>query len=411
MKALTLAVSAFLSTTFLISGTTFAQAPTPVQLFAFSCQGQGFVKNCRSGANPGTVIQASDGNFYGVTFASTVGNSSSQGGSVFKLRPSGTFTLLHTFAPGTSKNFAGGSQPGPLVEGKDGNLYGTTLVGGGHNVGVLFRIGKDGAGFKVLHSFCSAANCADGSFASGVTAGSDGNIYGATIQGGAQRPNCSFSTGCGTVFRFKPSNGSYKVLHAFAGDDGTSPTGLIQASDGNFYGAAVGGNTNGNIFQITPAGEFKIVITIPQLVLPITPLTQGANGNLFGLAGAANGNIPGLFEVGLDGSNFQQFAAPTLSNALSLLPVLAASDGNFWASTTNGGENNDGMIVQLSGVDGSVLQTISFDGTNGQYPDSALIQAADGKLLGTTFDGGVVTSGTPAGVVFTLNANLPPPRR
>ena len=343
--------------------------------------------------------------------ASTVGTSNGQGGSVFRVTPSGKFTLLHTFVPGKNNTFTGGSQPGPLAEGKDGNLYGTTFAGGGGDVGVLYRVAKDGTGFKVLHSFCSAANCADGSFATGVTAGLDGNIYGATSQGGTRKTGCTFSTGCGAIFKFTTGNSSYKVLHSFGGNDGFQPTGFIQASDGNFYGADVGSNTDGNIFRITPSGNFSIVITIPQLVLPITPVVQGRNGNLFGLTGVANGNIPGLFEVALDGSNFQQFPPPTLPVGLNLVQLLSASDGNFWATTTNGGDNNDGMMVQLSSEDGSVLQTISFDGKNGQYPESSLIQAVDGKIVGTTSNGGVVTSGTEEGVVFTLDLGLPSPGR
>ncbi|MBZ5720968.1 MAG: hypothetical protein LAO03_11360 [Acidobacteriia bacterium] len=387
----------------------FGQTPVPVQLFAFSCQGSGQLKSCPNGGNPDRVIQASDGNFYGLSLASSVGTSNPQGGSLFKITPGGQFTLLHTFRPGVNKNFPGGTQPGEMVEGADGNLYGTTVFGGTHSAGVLFRIAKNGAGFRVLHTFCSAAGCADGSNPVGVTAATDGNIYGVTATGGSNS-GCPLSNGCGTIFKVTVATGSFRVIHSLGGPtEGFQPTRFIQASDGNFYGSDEGFNTDGNVYKVTPAGRFSIVTHIEQLSIPLTPLTQGTNGNLFGLTTPAFRSIQALFEVGLDGSNFQTFPDITLSNSLNGSRLLLASDGNFWSTQGNGGQSNDGTIVQVSANDGSVLQTISFSGTNGAFPQSELIQAADGSLVGATFGGGTVSQGVPDGVVFTLDANLPPP--
>lgn len=382
-----------------------AQTQAPVQLVAFSCQGSGFVKQCHNGAHPVTVIQASDGNFYGVTAASSVGKSNAPGGTIFKLTPARGFTLLHTFTP-NGNQYPNGSQPGLLAEGLDGNLYGTTFAGGSQNVGVLYRIAKDGTGFRVLHSFCSSQGCADGSLASGVTAGADGNIYGATSLGGMP---CSGTGGCGTIFEFEIKSGSYRVLHALSGNDGFQPTAFILASDGNFYGADVGGDTDGSIYRVTPAGDFSLVITIPGLVLPLTALTQGPDGDLYGLAGAGvGGNLPALFAVALDGSNLRRFDPPNLPQGLNLLQLLADGNGNLWASTGNGGDHNDGMLVELSAVDGSAMQTVSFAGINGQSPASPLIKARDGSLVGTTWLGGApqTAAGGAEGVVFTLHTNL-----
>jgi uncharacterized repeat protein (TIGR03803 family) len=397
--------------TLFISAHAFGQNPAPVQLVAFSCQGNGQLKNCSNGGNPDKIIQASDGNFYGMASASSVGVSNPQGGSLFKVTPSGQFTLLHTFSAGVNKNFPGGTQPGELVEGADGNLYGVTVFGGAHSDGVLFRIGKNGTGFKVLHTFCSAANCGDGSNPVGVTAGSDGNVYGVTILGGSNS-GCPLSSGCGVIFKITVRTGAYKVIHSLGGPtEGFQPTRFIQASDGNFYGSDVGFNTDGNVYKVTPAGSFSIVVHIEQLAVPLTPLTQGTNGNLFGLTTPMDGVIQALFEVGLDGSNFQTFPDIMLSNGLNGNRLLLASDGNFWTTTANGGQNNEGQIVQVSANDGSVLQTISFSGTNGAFPESELIQATDGSIVGATFGGGTVSRGAPDGVVFTLDENLPPPIR
>jgi uncharacterized repeat protein (TIGR03803 family) len=397
--------------TLFVFGQAFAQTPAPVQLFAFSCQGAGQLKNCPNGGNPDKIIQASDGNFYGLALASSVGTSNPQGGSLFKITPSGQFTLLHTFRPGVNKDFPGGTQPGEMVEGADGNLYGTSVFGGTHSDGVLFRIAKNGTGFKVLHTFCSAAGCADGSNPVGVTAASDGNVYGVTATGGSNSA-CPLSQGCGAIFKITVGTGAFRVIHSLGGlTEGFQPTSFIQASDGNFYGSDEGFNTDGNVYKVTPAGAFSIVVHIAQLSIPLTPLTQGTNGNLFGLTTPAFGAIQALFEVGLDGSNFQTFPDITLANGLNGTRLLLASDGNFWSTTTSGGQNNDGQIVQVSANDGSVLQTISFAGTNGAFPESELIQATAGSIVGATFGGGVVSRGAPDGVVFTLDANLPPPIR
>jgi uncharacterized repeat protein (TIGR03803 family) len=147
----------------------FAASAQPAQLVALACFGNTQFQNCPSGGRPDNVIQASDGNFYGVSEVTQEGESNPQGGSVFKVTPSGQFTLLHTFPAVPNNNYPSGNLPGFLAEGSDGNLYGTTLYGGSHSGGVLFRISKMGTGLKIVHQFCSAANCADGQNQSGLS--------------------------------------------------------------------------------------------------------------------------------------------------------------------------------------------------------------------------------------------------
>jgi len=136
---------------------------------------------------------------------------------VFSLTPAGEFTLLHTFAEGTNKNFANGETPVSPIGGPDGNLYGTT-ASGGHGYGnpsgffgygLVFRISKTGSGFQVIHRFCSVTPyCNDGVYpAGGLVVGKDGNIYGATSQGGTLSNGCA-EPACGTIFRVTPSSGS-----------------------------------------------------------------------------------------------------------------------------------------------------------------------------------------------------------
>jgi uncharacterized repeat protein (TIGR03803 family) len=135
---------------------------------------------CPQGARPDIILQASDGNFYGAAQVTDEGVSDPQGGTLFKLTPAGKFTRLFTFTQGAGGFLNGNNPADGFVEANDGLLYGTTFNGGKQNDGVLFRISKTGTGFKVLHNFCSSANCADGSIPNGLLLGQDGNLYGTT---------------------------------------------------------------------------------------------------------------------------------------------------------------------------------------------------------------------------------------
>jgi uncharacterized repeat protein (TIGR03803 family) len=191
-----------------------------------------------------TPVQGTDGNFYGTTYL----GGSKELGTVFKITPSGTLTTLYTFG-GTD-----GSQPlAGLVQGSDGNFYGTTYMGGSQGDGEIFKITPSGT-LNTLHSFCSRAACKDGRnpFA-GLVQGTDGNLYGTTLEDGAK--------GFGTVFKITPS-GTLTTLHSFCTQSGCPEgqfpqTGLVQATSGNLYGTTITGGTygDGTIFEITQSGQ------------------------------------------------------------------------------------------------------------------------------------------------------------
>src|ERR1051326_1149957 len=146
--------------------------------------------------------------------------------------PAQNFATLYSFCsqPGVCTD---GAEPvAPLIQGIDGNLYGTTPSGGATNWGTVFRITPGGT-LTTLYSFCATSACADGSApVSGLLLASDGSLYGTTLEGGAG----SCPNGCGTVFRITLA-GALTVLHSFEGSDGSGPrAGLVQAIDGNFYG-------------------------------------------------------------------------------------------------------------------------------------------------------------------------------
>jgi uncharacterized repeat protein (TIGR03803 family) len=392
------------------SAATAQTAGNITQLIAFPCSQSG---TCAGGANPSSLIQASDGNFYGTTQTSEFERF--QGGTIFKLTPTGKATLLFTFTANSQGNFLNGNSPtGGLVEGADGFLFGTAALGGANNQGVVFRISKSGKGFQVLHSFCAQVNCADGAVpVGGLTLGNDGSLFGTTNAGGIESPFCLSGGGCGTIFHITET-GSFKVLHAlnFSTDGGTPLFGLLKGSDGNFYGLDQGNNANGNIFRITPGGQFSIVFNLPDTDDPVTGLVQASNGNLFGATiNGEGGTEIQLFTITIDGTGFQSL--PPAFNAtiqLETFPTLIqASDGNLWGVFSTNGNSGNGTVFSL-GLDGTLLQSISFDGADGAQPNSQLVQKTDGTLVGTTSSGGVVPQGdNSGGTVFTLNVGLPAP--
>jgi uncharacterized repeat protein (TIGR03803 family) len=402
-----------------------ARAQTINQLFAFTCTRSTQSDTCPQGARPDIIIQGSDGNFYGAAQVTDEGVSDPQGGTLFKLTPAGEFTRLFTFTQ-SSGGFPNGNNPADgFVEANDGFLYGTTFNGGKQNDGVLFRIRKTGTGFKVLHNFCSSANCADGSIPNGLLLGQDGNLYGTTQNGGSSAGLCP-SSGCGTIFRFEPTTGAFTVLHRLiAGANGLQlfgslqPFGMIQAANGNFYGVSQGldiKSFNEDIFQFTLAGQFTVQFKSALFDTGISGLTQGANGNLYGafesIAGRAAGDI-NFFEVSTEGTGFVAFAPFTSLVGTTTIPSLfLASDGNLWDTNFTDSTAPMGSVFSINPQNGAVLQTFAFDGVNGISPEVGVIQAADGSFVGTTELGGTISGGGNQfadGTVWTLDAGLPAP--
>lgn len=296
------------------------------------------------GAAPGAnLIQASDGNFYGVTNG---GDVTTDYGTVFKITPAGTETVLHNF---TNTSGDGVNPSGALVQGSDGNFYGTTYKGGASGAGVIFKITPSGTE-TVLHSFGSGN---DGQQPlAGLILGSDGNFYGTTSTGGVYQQ--------GTVFKMTPG-GTETVLYSFGtnSSDASKPTaGLVQVSNGSLYGTTFDGGTNGwgTVFKITTSGFETVLYSF----------TNGSVGN--------------------DG-------------ALPYAALALGSDGNLYGTTPYGGVSQLGTVFKITPA-GSLTTLYSFaGGSDGANARSSLAQAADGNFYGTTAGGDVSTD---YGTVFKM---------
>jgi uncharacterized repeat protein (TIGR03803 family) len=324
-----------------------------------------------------------------------------------------------TLAPfKTIVNFSGSNGATPvypgLVQGLDGNLYGTTLGGGANGGGTVFRTNSAGS-VTILYSFCAQPNCADGSLPQGgLTLSIDGNFYGATTQGG--------TNGEGTIFKITP-RGVLTTLHSFDVTDGAQPFAPpVQASDGNFYGTTnTGGlNNSGTVFKMTPQGVLTTLHSFgfADGSLPLGTLIQATDGALYGTTelgggGACDGSVfrittRGTF-ITLHGFNCSDGRDPASG-------LIQAIDGNLYGTAYDGGTNNTcnngcGTVFKIS-LSGNLNTLYNFDLTHGANPISALVQANDGNFYGTTYAGGA-SSGygwgtifkmTPAGVLTTLHS-------
>ncbi len=325
-------------------GTVFELTPQGTETILHS-----FGPNGGDGYDPlAGVVRDKKGNLYGTSiYGGAYG-----GGTVFKLTPSGSETILFSFgANGTD----GYSPTAPVVLDKKGNLYGTTAKGGPHGAGTVFKLTRKGSE-TILHSFDAAIG--DGSEPSGgVVLDKEGNLYGTTEFGGAY--GCGNGYGCGTVFKLTPK-GKETILHSFNnnGTDGFYPLGgVVMDKNGNLYGTTLYGGAYscfgygcGTVFELTPPGTETILYSLNR-------------------------------DNGTDG--FNPFAG-----------LVRDETGNLYGTTFFGGAYSDGTVFEVtpSGTE-TILSSFGSNG-DGHLPSGGLVLDKKGNLYGTTAKGGAYGYGT-----------------
>lgn len=374
--------------TFLLTGSD-SQAQTFTSLFSFDSS---------DGANlRAPLIQGQDGALYGTTGG---GGANGVYGTIFRITTSGAQSVLYSF-----DGLPDGAYPtAALLLATDGNFYGTTEELGGPNYGgTIFKLAPDGT-LTTLHAFCSQYYvCPDGDQPdAGLIQGRDGNFYGTTQVGGTA------GTGSGTIFRITP-RGKLTTIYSFCApkcsDGGFPNASLIQASDGNFYGT-----TPSTIFKITPAGKLTTLHTLTQNDgnLIVSPLIQASDGNFYGTASAGGPPNDGtIFRITPKGV---YTVLHTFNGTDGISPqggLVQASDGNLYGTTFEGGPSVLGTIFKIT-LDGQLTTIYNFclkaNCPDGSEPASGLLQATNGILYGTTSSGGTYNEGT----VFSVTASLPP---
>jgi uncharacterized repeat protein (TIGR03803 family) len=393
----------------------YAASTQPIVAFTFGCKGNAALRigTCPNGGRPDSLVQGANGNFYGTAQVSQEGSSAPTGGAVFSLTPTGTFKLLHTFSPGPSKNYPNGNLPGLLTEGPDAKLYGETLFGG--NGGCNGYCGN-GVLYRVNEDGTGFQIIHKYCSESNCTDGAAGGVLVAGTDGNLYATSYSGgANGYGTIFRVIPSTGAFEIVVNFDATTGADPSGLVVASDGTFYGTSFG-NKGAMLFHYIEATGTLQTFPAPFPTFNGLPsngaiMAQGTNGHFYGLYHIYAKSGEGLFEVNPDGSNLTLFPFyTTQTGAGDPLQMILASDGNFYVDNYNG-KSGYGSITKLSPSTGKALQTFAPFGANaavGAYP-AQIIQVKDGTFWGTTGQYGNVPSGFFAdGTVFNLNLGLPP---
>jgi uncharacterized repeat protein (TIGR03803 family) len=329
---------------------------------------------------PLVMAQGQDGNLYGVIPSGGLHSK----GLIFKVGPTGSYTVLHSF------DGPHGSTPiGGLTLGLDGDLYGTTEEGAANGFGNIFKITPAGA-FTVLHDFKGST---DGGYpVSPLTLGRDGNFYGTSYPGFFFRmtavgvvtplgtiPGTTYGAllqakdgtfygvtqfdgtySAGTVYQI--TGNTYKILHSFMDANGSYPVGgLVEGADGNFYGTTTAGgmNTAGVIYRITPAGAYKSLYN---------------------------------FESAQPSPGYQSYAG-----------LIAGADGNLYGVTIWGGLFSSGVIFSMT-TGGGYTELYDFDAPTGVGAYSTPMQHTNGEIFGMTARGGAGGKG----VLYSFGDGLAP---
>jgi uncharacterized repeat protein (TIGR03803 family) len=378
------------------------------------------VDSSPGGGNPASLMLGTNGNFYGTSV-----NLGAEGwGAIYQMTPSGAITPVYSFTNGSSYD---GSNPyAGLAQGTNGLFYGMAQAGGSNGCGTIFEVESNGT-FTSLYSFArlratitGLLTNKDGSApVSALVLGTNGNFYGTAEAGGTN----SF----GTLFEVT-HQGKVTVLHSFSNtaDGGTPLARLLQFTNGNLYGTAAGGGTNGygTVFQVTAAGHVTPIYSFTNGVDGATPegaLINGEDGQLYGTCSAGGTNGTGtIFKITPAGvlTPLYSFSAGTNYpgtegveneyNADGINPktILLGSDNNIYGVAYYGGANGAGSVFQFA-KGGGLMVAHSFDDVSGSANSDganpiSLLQGPNGKFYGTAFEGGSNAFGT----IFSIG--LPP---
>jgi uncharacterized repeat protein (TIGR03803 family) len=347
------------------------------------------------GFKPSTLVEASDGNYYGTTATGGLhtDNSGIGYGTVFRVTPGGTFVSLYSFAG------SDGDSPTGVVLGPDGNLYGTTQSGGANNAGTVFKVTLAGA-LTTIYSF-QPNKFGQAVSAGRLTLGHDGNFYGTTGDGG--------DNACGTIFQVTPA-GALTTLYTFPSDTGPieGADSMVLASDGALYGVT---NRQPAVFKITTSGAFSVVHTfttadgIPSNIA----LVQGSDGLFYGTTNSGGTHAAGtVFNVSAAGVYSTLYAFSGTSGATSAQPggLIEGGDGNFYGTIQYGGEAacNCGSIFRIT-ASGTLTNLYYFAGPpDGMSPAGELTRGSDGYFYGSTPFGG-----TGSGTIYRYDSSVSPP--
>lgn len=358
-----------------------AQAQTETVLYSF----QG---SPGDGAYPDAgLVFDKQGNLYGTT----LWGGTDVYGTVFKLAPDGTETVLHNFGQRPD----GRNPVAPLVLDRHGNVYGTTGAGGTYGKGTVFKLSTDGSE-TVLHNF-QGAPVDGGSPYGNLVLDKQGNLYGIAAGG---------THAAGMIFKLAP-DGTETALWNFASysKNGSGPSGnLLLDKQGNLYGTTNGGGAyhQGTVFKLTPAGTETVLYSFGSqpgdAVNPSGAWVFDKQGNLYGTAAVAVGPFYHgvVFKLTPEGTEtvFYVFGSQPGDGSFPLNLVLD-KEGNLYGATEDGGTTNWGTVFRLTPAGSeTVLYSFGSQPGDGLRPEAGVVIDKSGNLYGTTNWGGAYVYGT-----------------
>ncbi|MBZ5679268.1 MAG: hypothetical protein LAO24_04075 [Acidobacteriia bacterium] len=380
-----------------VSGATALQAQTYTVLYSYGTN----TGDPRNPETNGLMSQGRDGNLYSTTPLGGATNA----GAAFKITSTGSLTKLFDFA-------SGDAAVGGLTLGFDGNLYGTTAGGGTSLVGTVFKT-TPGGQRTTLWNFTSFDDGANPLFP--PFQGQDGNFYGV---------NPDDRTGdYGLVYKMT-SAGVLTVLGDFSSTNGNNPNLPTQGTDGNFYGTTRFGGFNGTgcqigcgvVYKLTPGGKITVLHTFQGFptegALPVGVLAQGNDGNFYGVTYQGGANNQGtIFKITPSGVYTLLYAFHDVAGSDGINPwvgLALGTDGNFYG-TAQGGTHNAGVLFKVTpaGTESILYNfcSLSFC-ADGFFPQTPLMQHTNGKFYGSVESGGA--NGLNGGVFYSLDMGLKP---
>jgi len=327
---------------------------------------------------------------YGMTAAGSM--SGDPDGYIFKIKKDGTggYTTLHSFSSSTTTN--GDDPQGSLIT--DGTyLYGMTYSGGTNDLGIIFKIGRGGAGFTILHSFSAAITDGKNPYGSLITDGT--YLFGMTKSGGTDDK--------GVIFKIELDGTNFELLHSFDGsNDGENPYGSLITDGTKLYGMTHSGGTKnfGTIFKISTTGtDFTVLRNFNNTTInganPYGSLiTDGTN--LYGMTYSGGTNDLGvIFKIGKGGAGFTilHSFSTAITNGKNPYGSLILDETFLYGMTLEGGTGLSGVIFTIAkgGTGFTILHSCSK--SDGNYPYGSL--TTDGTYLyGMTSIGGANDEGT-----------------
>jgi uncharacterized repeat protein (TIGR03803 family) len=354
---------------------------------------------------PGLMVQGTDGNLYGTnmddqTFAT---------GSAFRMTPTGKYKLVYPFCSATACS-DGTNPPGGLTLGQDGNLYGTTQNGGTKNFGTVFSLTTSGK-LSTLYNFTGGADFGAPQYPPFQAA--DGALYGVSGE--------PYAGDYSLIYKMvaKKKAETFSILTTFTYTNGATSNQPFLASDGAFYGTGLNGGDPtcrcGVVYKMTAKGKVTDLHIFKGYPAdgnePAGAIAQGNDGNFYGATYAGGAyNQGAIFKITPAGKftllhSFEQ-AGSVLGGKNPLSGLTLGSDGNFYGSIA-GGQNGYGALYRVT-TGGSVTFLYNFCPPNshcvdGFGPQTPLVQHTNGKFYGSTAGNSLGGS-----VFYSLDAGLAP---